>query len=93
LYNPKTLDNHFKSKVKVRNYRGLGKSRLPKQNLTIDTPNRTKIALQFNHSTRKKHLGQHNFFSKDLVKKRIISPQSRYIPTPPKKVPKNHNEN
>jgi hypothetical protein len=26
--------------------------------------------------TRKKLLGQHNFFSKDLVKKRIISPQS-----------------
>jgi hypothetical protein len=34
-----------------------------------------------------------NLFSKDLVKKKVISPQSRYIPTPPKKVSKKYNGN
>jgi hypothetical protein len=41
------LENHFKSKVKIRNYRGLGKSRLPKQNLAIDTPNVPNLECQW----------------------------------------------
>jgi hypothetical protein len=42
--------------------------------------------------TKKKCLGQHNFFE-DLVKKGVRSLQSYYIPIHPKKVSKNHNKN
>jgi hypothetical protein len=43
--------------------------------------------------TKKKCLRKHNFFIKDPVGKEIIPLQRKYIPTPPKKVSKNHKEN